>query len=354
MNARTRRPHAAAATAAYVLVHVLLAAVLCAMAVGDRLASSRPAFVLAATRFDAASRLGAACCSLSARQASGGRYSVALAEGTRRHGCWLALRQTTGDGDVAGGLDGDLPVAAELPGAADQHGEASVPPPTADLADAGNAGEEETGESTEAAPSTAEVHLGRKTIGVDHGRKRTGVCVSIGYAPRPLPLISHDDNSTDVALQVAHLALREGAEQIVVGFPFNSTGGEGEQAVYTRQFVTHLQEACTTCAIYLWDERFSSSVAREKLQQAGYTRMDMKGMVDTVASIGILSDFFDKNGQGAEMIQIRPAGLVPGAGGTMQPLVPVLSYKERLKQMQAATVTDAGALQGKTKRKKRK
>lgn len=135
-----------------------------------------------------------------------------------------------------------------------------------DAMSAGNAAEEST-EPFQAVVSIAETHLGRKTLGVDHGRKRTGLCVSIGYAPRPLPLICHDDNSTDVALQVAQVALREGAEQIVVGFPFNSTGGEGEQAVYTRQFVTHLQEACSTCAIYLWDERFSSSVAREKLQQ---------------------------------------------------------------------------------------
>ena len=257
-----------------------------------------------------------------------------------------------------------------------------------------------------AAESAAESHLGRKTIGVDHGRKRTGVCVSVGYAPRPLPLICHDDNCTDVALQVAQIARKEGAEQIVVGFPFNSTGGEGEQAVYTRQFVSALQEACTTCAIYLWDERFSTSVAREKLQQvseagcvlppradashcvrrlravrrdgacapcsnsqaclvyarifappstlqAGYNRMDMKGLVDTVASIGILSDFFDKNGVGAEKVQDKSSVGPGGDGMGHAPLVPVLSYKERLKQMQAAATASAAAGGGK-KRKKRK
>ena len=118
-----------------------------------------------------------------------------------------------------------------------------------------------------AAQGAVESHVGRKTIGVDYGRKRTGVCVSVGYAPRPLPLICHDDNCTDVAQHVAKIAKREGAEQIVVGFPFNSTGGEGEQAMYTRQFVRALQEACPTCAIFLWDERFSTSDAREKLQQ---------------------------------------------------------------------------------------
>ncbi len=34
-------------------------------------------------------------------------------------------------------------------------------------------------------------HVGRKTIGVDYGLRRTGLCVSVGYAPRPLPLVEH-------------------------------------------------------------------------------------------------------------------------------------------------------------------
>jgi len=132
-----------------------------------------------------------------------------------------------------------------------------------------------------AAQGAVELHMGRKTIGVDYGRKRTGVCVSVGYAPRPLPLICHDDNCTDVALQVAKIAKKEGAEQIVVGFPFNSTGGEGEQAMYTRQFVRALQEACPTCAIFLWDERFSTSDAREKLQQVSDSSRDLPLHADT-------------------------------------------------------------------------
>mmetsp|Transcript_89609 Transcript_89609/g.145120 ORF Transcript_89609/g.145120 Transcript_89609/m.145120 type:complete len:347 (+) Transcript_89609:109-1149(+) len=272
------------------------------------------------------------CCTQPAGTCRREKASVPANQSLRRN--WLALRQTVGDEDASGRPNGEV----------------SVP----DAMSAGNAAEEST-EPFQAVVSIAETHLGRKTLGVDHGRKRTGLCVSIGYAPRPLPLICHDDNSTDVALQVAQVALREGAEQIVVGFPFNSTGGEGEQAVYTRQFVTHLQEACSTCAIYLWDERFSSSVAREKLQQAGYTRMDMKGLVDTVAAIGILSDFFDKNGQGAETIQNRPAGASSPAS-TPAMLVPVMSYKERLRQMQAAAAEDdqAVAAQGNKKRKKRK
>ena len=93
--------------------------------------------------------------------------------------------------------------------------------------------------------------------------------------------------------------------------------------------------------------------------QAGYNRMESKGLVDTVASIGILSDFFDKNGVGAEQVQEKSAertflsvhgDILEGIG--QKPLVPVLSYKERLKEMQAASAAD-GSSGGSRKRKRK-
>ncbi len=60
--------------------------------------------------------------------------------------------------------------------------------------------------------------------------------------------------------------------------------------------------------------------------------MDMKAVIDTAAAIGILSDFFDKGGEGAEVVQ-RGA---PAAAASAPALVPVLSYKQRLAQMKAA------------------
>ena len=121
---------------------------------------------------------------------------------------------------------------------------------------AGEDGEGKPSKDTPEGSARRATHLGRKTLGVDHGRKRTGVCVSVGYAPRPLPLICHDDDAGLVARRVAELAEDERAQQIVVGFPFNSTGGEGEQAQYTRQFVAELKAACPGRGIYLWDERY--------------------------------------------------------------------------------------------------
>jgi RNase H-fold protein (predicted Holliday junction resolvase) len=101
-------------------------------------------------------------------------------------------------------------------------------------------------------------HLGRRTIGVDYGLKRTGVCVSVGYAPRALPVIFHDNQPDLVAQALVDLVKREAAEQMVVGFPINSRGLEGEQANCTRTMVAELAKRTPLCTIYLWDERHRS------------------------------------------------------------------------------------------------
>ena len=101
-------------------------------------------------------------------------------------------------------------------------------------------------------------HLGRRTIGVDYGLKRTGVCVSVGYAPRALPVIFHDNQPDLVAQALVDLVKREAAEQMVVGFPINSRGLEGEQANCTRTMVAELARRAPMCTIYLWDERHRS------------------------------------------------------------------------------------------------
>jgi RNase H-fold protein (predicted Holliday junction resolvase) len=107
-------------------------------------------------------------------------------------------------------------------------------------------------------PALMTSHSGRKTIGVDYGLKRTGVCVSVGYAPRALPVIFHNNQPDLVAQALVDLVKREAAEQMVVGFPINSRGLEGEQANCTRTMVAELASRAPLCTIYLWDERHRS------------------------------------------------------------------------------------------------
>lgn len=80
----------------------------------------------------------------------------------------------------------------------------------------------------------------------------------------------------------------------------------------------------------------------------------MKEVLDTAAAMGILADFFDKNGEGAEVVQRGQRAPEPLAGAPA--LVPVLSYKQRLAQMKEAADAQrvAGAKGRGRKRKSRR
>ena len=132
--------------------------------------------------------------------------------------------------------------------------------------------------------------VGTRTLGVDFGLRRTGLALSSGFAPLPLRVVPCEgdsaDGRTDTAREVARAAAGEGAAQIVLGMPLNSTGGEGEQATVTREFARVLAAAAAPLPVFLWDERFSTFEARGRAATATHG-------VDAVAAAVILEEFFD-------------------------------------------------------------
>lgn len=134
--------------------------------------------------------------------------------------------------------------------------------------------------------------VGTRTVGVDFGLRRVGVALSTGFAPQPLTVIRCNGSHADfarVAKQISSIALAEHALQIVLGLPFNSLGGEGEQAVVTRQFGGSLTRE-SPLPVFLWDERFSSAEAAIRMH-GGHGAIQGEA-VDAVAAAVILEEFF--------------------------------------------------------------
>ena len=161
------------------------------------------------------------------------------------------------------------------------------------------------------------------TLGVDFGLARIGVAVSSGFAPLPLSVLrcsgSEQADFEEAATAVARFCSGEGATQVVLGMPYNSSGGEGEQAIVTRAFGACLADAVAPRPVFLWDEcardgpqtlspqkfstgcpslsdrscdrrRFSSAEASMRMHGgAGAARGES---VDAVAAAIILEDFF--------------------------------------------------------------
>jgi putative Holliday junction resolvase len=143
-------------------------------------------------------------------------------------------------------------------------------------------------------PPTPRRSIGERTVGVDFGLRRVGIAISSGIAPLPLRVLPCGGcEPTDfevVARAVARIADGEGASQVVVGMPYNSSGGEGEQAVVTRQFASILADVVAPRPVFLWDERFSSAEASMRMH-AGRGAGPGEP-IDAIAAAIILEDFF--------------------------------------------------------------
>ena len=140
----------------------------------------------------------------------------------------------------------------------------------------------------------------RPTLGVDYGERRVGVAFSLGHVPRPVAVLPHGTISSLVA-RVLELARREGAEQIVVGWPLNADGSEGPQAQKSRAFAEALA-AAADLPVYLWDERYTSQEALEQMIEAGTRQKARRQRLDAVAAALILQDFFAQEGTGARRV----------------------------------------------------
>ena len=151
--------------------------------------------------------------------------------------------------------------------------------------------------------------VGTRTLGVDFGLRRVGVAISSGFAPLPISVLLCGGNKEEdferVASLVSAIASGEGASQVVLGMPYNSTGGEGEQAAITRTFATCLANAVAPRPVFLWDERFSSAEAAQRLNGGrGAARGEL---LDAVAAAIILEDFFAADDKAAQSAPSIPA-----------------------------------------------
>jgi len=200
--------------------------------------------------------------------------------------------------------------------------------------------------------------FGTRTIGIDFGLRRTGLAVSAGIAPLPLGIIAAD-NMTHVAKQVVRAARSEGASQFVLGMPYNSSGGEGEQATVTRAFGTILAQEAAPMPVYLWDERFTSAEASMRMNQGLGANMGQS--VDAVAAAIILEDFFDGDHASAERLMVEP-GHEPArvSCAPPSPTGPPPSYLETRRQMmeraalqETARAASGASLKSKKTKKKR-
>ncbi|MFQ5480707.1 MAG: Holliday junction resolvase RuvX [Thermodesulfobacteriota bacterium] len=133
-----------------------------------------------------------------------------------------------------------------------------------------------------------------RVLGLDIGKKRTGVAVSdeLGLVATPLKTIKSGGRS-NIINAVKVIIEEYSVDEIVVGMPLNLNGSAGPKAEETAAFARALEKT-TGIKVFSWDERLSTVAVTRVLIEADLSRARRKEVVDKSAAAYILQGYLDR------------------------------------------------------------
>eukprot|EP00898_Chlorokybus_atmophyticus_P002282 jgi/Chlat1/3054/Chrsp208S03299 len=167
----------------------------------------------------------------------------------------------------------------------------------------------------------------RMTLGVDYGKRRTGVAVSCGFAPRPVEVV--ELIGKPLIDKVLDFAEQENARDILVGCPlstqtkqasmYRTTGIKSNNTSkpssmsrvnpQAKESILFAKRLCNAAAkrgvdvrVMLYDESFTSKDALEHMIEFGSNRRSRREQLDAVAAAVLLRNYFDADGVGARLV----------------------------------------------------
>jgi putative holliday junction resolvase len=148
-------------------------------------------------------------------------------------------------------------------------------------------------------------------LAIDVGSVRVGVARSDpdGILASPLTVVRSGPRELD---EVASLAARADAVEVIVGLPTSLSGREGTAAAAARSFAADLAGRLAPIPVRLVDERFTTTQAHDALRRGGKDSRARRGVVDAAAAAVLLQAALD-----TERATGHPPGqLVTPGGGT--------------------------------------
>ncbi len=134
-----------------------------------------------------------------------------------------------------------------------------------------------------------------RIIGIDYGRKRTGLAVSdpLGIFASALDTV----HSTKIIETIKNYAQNETIVRFVVGYPKNMDNTPSEAAKDVDVFLKQLAKAFPDIPVTLEDERFTSVLAHRAMIDGGMKASDRKdkNSVDKISAAIILQSWLDRS-----------------------------------------------------------
>jgi putative Holliday junction resolvase len=133
----------------------------------------------------------------------------------------------------------------------------------------------------------------RGVCALDLGAARIGVAVSdeLGVMAHPRGTFAARPRPAFLGA-LAELVRAEGIGRIVVGFPLDMRGTEGEAARRARNLAQEIADA-TDCDVELFDERLTTVQAQRSLTDSGLNRKESRAHIDEASATAILQAWLD-------------------------------------------------------------
>ncbi len=136
----------------------------------------------------------------------------------------------------------------------------------------------------------------RRILGLDYGTKTVGVAISdpLLLTAQGVEIIRREKPAKlrKTLSRIDELIATYEVDRIVLGYPKNMNGTEGERCEKTQEFKEMLEDR-TGLEVILWDERLSTVAADKLMMETGVRRENRKEFVDEIAAMYILQGYLD-------------------------------------------------------------
>lgn len=142
-----------------------------------------------------------------------------------------------------------------------------------------------------------------RILGLDYGTKTVGVAVSdpLQITAQPLETIERKSANKlrqtlarieSIIEEYGAQGSQERIDGIVLGYPKNMSGTEGDRCAASQEFKADLERR-TGLPVTLWDERLTTVEAERILIDGGVRRENRKAYIDKIAAAVILQNYLD-------------------------------------------------------------
>ena len=128
-------------------------------------------------------------------------------------------------------------------------------------------------------------------LAIDHGDARIGLAATDKFGIATHPVETIDCRKTEIIPRILEVIAERKVRAVVLGLPLRMDGSEGSSSKKVRKFGKELQTNLGDVPLTLFDERFTTVTASEKLRSAGRKAKQQKDVIDQAAALEILKDY---------------------------------------------------------------